>query len=311
MKVGIIGAGTMGADVHASLGNKQTNNGAVNATTSLSIPAGAATRLDGNITINGKVYDNLWWQLSIIITFGTLAGAIIPEVVKVFTSTNSRHVKEVVTASREGGASLNILAGFTAGNFSAFWLGVVIIALMAGASLVAQGELSAIINPDPEKAAIMAAVFSFGLVAFGFLGMGPVTIAVDSYGPVTDNAQSVYELSTIEEIPGVGAEIERDFGFEPQWESLAELHAEDQPVPQPAMVTLQILGGRKEKIRPGDVLGALTGEAGLAADQIGKINVNEQSTYVAVARGIARQALKRLQDGKIKGKKVRVRLLDE
>lgn len=99
-------------------------------------------------------------------------------------------------------------------------------------------------------------------------------------------------------------------GFTPQWESLAELHAEDQPVPQPAMVTLQILGGRKEKIRPGDVLGALTGEAGLAADQIGKINVNEQSTYVAVARGIARQALKRLQDGKIKGKKVRVRLLD-
>ena len=99
-------------------------------------------------------------------------------------------------------------------------------------------------------------------------------------------------------------------GFTPQWESLAELHAEDQPVPQPAMVTLQILGGRKEKIRPGDVLGALTGEAGLAADQIGKINVNEQSTYVAVARGIARQALKRLQDGKIKGKKVRVQLLD-
>ena len=169
--------------------------------------------LIGNITINGKVYDNLWWQLSIIITFGTLAGAIIPEVVKVFTSTGSRHVKEVVTASREGGASLNILAGLTAGNFSAFWMGVVIVGLMSGAYLVSQGELTAVINPDPAKAGIMAAVFSFGLVAFGFLGMGPVTIAVDSYGPVTDNAQSVYELSTIEQIPGIEKEIQDAFGI--------------------------------------------------------------------------------------------------
>jgi K(+)-stimulated pyrophosphate-energized sodium pump len=168
--------------------------------------------LIGDIAINGATYANLWWELSLIITFGTLAGAIIPEVVKVFTSTNSRHVKEVVTASREGGASLNILAGLTAGNFSAFWMGVVIVSLMTGAYLVSQGDLALVINVNPEHGKIMAAVFSFGLVAFGFLGMGPVTIAVDSYGPVTDNAQSVYELSMIEAIPGIEEEIKRDFG---------------------------------------------------------------------------------------------------
>ena len=183
--------------------------------------------LIGNFSYAGQPYPALWWQLSLIITFGTLAGAIIPEVVKVFTSTQSRHVREVVTASREGGASLNILAGLTAGNFSAFWLGVVIIALMTGASLVAQGQLSAIINPDPEKATIMAAVFAFGLVAFGFLGMGPVTIAVDSYGPVTDNAQSVYELSTIEQQAGIENEIRRDFGFAPNFHHAKDLLEEN------------------------------------------------------------------------------------
>jgi K(+)-stimulated pyrophosphate-energized sodium pump len=170
--------------------------------------------LIGNFTAAGTIYPNLWWQLSLIITFGTLAGAIIPEIVKVFTSTKSRHVREVVTASREGGASLNILAGLTAGNFSAFWIGGAIIALMAGANLVSHLDLTLVVNPDPAKATIMAAVFSFGLVAFGFLSMGPVTIAVDSYGPVTDNAQSVYELSTIEQLPGIEAEIKRDFGFD-------------------------------------------------------------------------------------------------
>jgi K(+)-stimulated pyrophosphate-energized sodium pump len=170
--------------------------------------------LIGNFSAAGTIYPNLWWQLSLIITFGTLAGAIIPEIVKVFTSTKSRHVREVVTASREGGASLNILAGLTAGNFSAFWIGGAIIALMAGANLVSHLDLTLVVNPDPAKATIMAAVFSFGLVAFGFLSMGPVTIAVDSYGPVTDNAQSVYELSTIEQLPGIEAEIKRDFGFD-------------------------------------------------------------------------------------------------
>ena len=183
--------------------------------------------LIGEITINGQVYANLWWQLSLIITFGTLAGAIIPEIVKVFTSTKSRHVQEVVTASREGGASLNILAGLTAGNFSAFWMGVVIVALMTGAYLVSQGDLTQVINPDPVKAGIMASVFSFGLVAFGFLGMGPVTIAVDSYGPVTDNAQSVYELSTIEQIPGIEAEIRDAFGITLNFEKAKELLEEN------------------------------------------------------------------------------------
>src|SRR5437016_2442349 len=148
---------------------------------------------------------SLWWKLSSVITCGTLAGAIIPEFVKVFTSMDSRHVREVVTSSREGGASLNILSGLVAGDFSAFWLGIVMVALMAiayGVSTLGLGVLM-----------IAPAVFAFGLVAFGFLGMGPVTIAVDSYGPVTDNAQSVYELSLIEDVPNVRAELQRDYGF--------------------------------------------------------------------------------------------------
>jgi K(+)-stimulated pyrophosphate-energized sodium pump len=183
--------------------------------------------LIGNFAAAGSHYPNLWWQLSLIITLGTLAGAIIPEVVKVFTSTNSRHVREVVTASREGGASLNILSGLTAGNFSAFWVVIAIIALMAGANLLSQFDLALVVNPDQAKATMMAAVFSFGLVAFGFLGMGPVTIAVDSYGPVTDNAQSVYELSTIEQLPGIEDEIKRDFGFDVNFRSAKYLLEEN------------------------------------------------------------------------------------
>ena len=147
----------------------------------------------------------LWWKLSTVITCGTLAGAIIPELVKVFTSTESGHVQEIVSSSREGGASLNILSGFVAGNFSAYWLGIGIIALMAIAYGVSTMGLDTLM--------LAPAIFAFGLVAFGFLGMGPVTIAVDSYGPVTDNAQSIYELSTIEQLPGVEGEIQRDFGF--------------------------------------------------------------------------------------------------
>jgi K(+)-stimulated pyrophosphate-energized sodium pump len=155
----------------------------------------------------------MWWKLSTIITCGTLAGAIIPELVKVFTSTESRHVREVVTASQEGGASLNILSGFIAGNFSAYWMGIVIAGLMGIAAWIA-GTF-----PIGAGALMIApAIFAFGLVAFGFLGMGPVTIAVDSYGPVTDNAQSVFELSTIETIPNINEEVKRDFGFTPQWE---------------------------------------------------------------------------------------------
>ena len=153
---------------------------------------------------------SLWWKLSSVITCGTLAGAIIPELVKVFTSTESRHTREVVISSREGGASLNILSGLVAGNFSAFWLGMAMMALMSGAYYFSlQGLAPLMLAP---------AVFAFGLVAFGFLGMGPVTIAVDSYGPVTDNAQSVYELSLIEEIPNIRQEIQARFGFSPQFE---------------------------------------------------------------------------------------------
>jgi K(+)-stimulated pyrophosphate-energized sodium pump len=156
---------------------------------------------------------SMWWKLSTIITCGTLAGAIIPELVKVFTSTESRHVREVVTASAEGGASLNILSGFIAGNFSAYWMGLAIAGLMGVAAWIA-GTF-----PLGAGALMIApAIFAFGLVAFGFLGMGPVTIAVDSYGPVTDNAQSVFELSTIETLPGIDEEVNRDFGFRPQWE---------------------------------------------------------------------------------------------
>ncbi len=152
----------------------------------------------------------LWWQLATIVSCGTLAGALIPELVKVFTSTHSRHVREVVTSSRQGGASLDILSGLVAGNFSAYWLGIAIVGLMGGAYLISTIALGALM--------IAPAVFAFGLVAFGFLGMGPVTIAVDSYGPVTDNAQSVYELSVIEDIPGVAEQIRAEHGFDVEWE---------------------------------------------------------------------------------------------
>ena len=148
----------------------------------------------------------VWWKLATIITCGTLAGAIIPELVKVFTSTESRHVREVVTSSREGGASLNILSGLVAGNFSAYWLGLGLVALMGA------GYLVSISSTAMNELMLAPAVFAFGLVAFGFLGMGPVTIAVDSYGPVTDNAQSIYELSLIEGLPGIEGELKRDFG---------------------------------------------------------------------------------------------------
>jgi len=156
----------------------------------------------------------LWWKLSLVITCGTAAGAIIPELVKVFTSTHSSHVREVVTSSKGGGASLNILSGLVAGNFSAYWLGMAMLFLMGIAYYVSNMGLGSLM--------IAPAVFAFGLVAFGFLGMGPVTIAVDSYGPVTDNAQSVYELSVIETLPNIKAEIKKDFGFDADFEMAKE-----------------------------------------------------------------------------------------
>ena len=161
----------------------------------------------------------LWWKLSTVITCGTLAGAIIPELVKVFTSTESGHVREVVTSAREGGASLAILSGLVAGNFSAYWLGMAMVALMGVAYWVSLSGLSALM--------VAAPVFAFGLVAFGFLGMGPVTIAVDSYGPVTDNAQSVFELSVIEQIPNVKQQIRKDYGFDVNFEAAKHMLEEN------------------------------------------------------------------------------------
>lgn len=174
--------------------------------------------------LNGN--SNLWWVLSSIISCGTLAGAVIPELVKVFTSTNSSHVKEVVASSREGGASLNILSGLVAGNFSGFWLGLGIVGLMAASYLFAGLGVVDVTIADGSviqkswlgSFMLAEAVFAFGLVAFGFLGMGPVTIAVDSYGPVTDNAQSVYELSLIESEPNIKEELKRDFNMDVQFD---------------------------------------------------------------------------------------------
>src|SRR5437660_3622050 len=161
----------------------------------------------------------LWWKLSTVITCGTLAGALIPELVKVFTSTESGHVREIVISPREGGASLTVLSGFVAGNFSAFWLGFAMLLLMATAYCVSMLGLASLM--------VAPAVFAFGLVAFGFLGMGPVTIAVDSYGPVTDNAQSVYELSMIEQAPGIKAALKRDYGFDVNFERAKHLLEEN------------------------------------------------------------------------------------
>ena len=177
------------------------------------------TYLASYLLIPGLGDGTLWWKLSTVITCGTLAGAIIPEFVKIFTSTESAHVREVVTSAREGGASLNILSGLVAGNFSAYWLGMAITALMTVAYAVSTGGL--------ESLMVAPAVFAFGLVAFGFLGMGPVTIAVDSYGPVTDNAQSVFELSLIEQIPGVRQQIRKEHGFDVDFERAKTLLEEN------------------------------------------------------------------------------------
>lgn len=179
----------------------------------------AATFAMTYVVLSGAVGDGLWWKLASIISCGTLAGAVIPELVKVFTSTHSRHVQEVVKSSRQGGASLNILSGLVAGNFSAYWLGMAIVGLMGGAFLISDQGLGDLM--------IAPAVFAFGLVAFGFLGMGPVTIAVDSYGPVTDNAQSVYELSLIEDVEDIEGHIKDEYGFEPQFERAKQMLEEN------------------------------------------------------------------------------------
>jgi K(+)-stimulated pyrophosphate-energized sodium pump len=184
-----------------------------------SIVSVALTYLASYALVGGLGDGTLWWKLSTVITCGTIAGAIIPELVKVFTSTESKHVREVVASAREGGASLDILSGLVAGNFSAYWLGIVVVVLMGLAYWVSTAGLGGIM--------IAPAVFAFGLVAFGFLGMGPVTIAVDSYGPVTDNAQSVYELSLIEQLPNVRQEIRQRYGFEVNFEQAKHLLEEN------------------------------------------------------------------------------------
>jgi K(+)-stimulated pyrophosphate-energized sodium pump len=209
----------------------------------------------------------LWWKLSSVITCGTLAGAIIPELVKAFTSVHSRHVREVVTSSEEGGASLNILSGLVAGNFSAFWLGMAMLALMAtGAWISTQGFEAIMLAP---------AVFAFGLVAFGFLGMGPVTIAVDSYGPVTDNAQSVFELSTIETIPNISAEIQKDFGFKPDFDKGKENLEENdgagntfKATAKPVLIGTAVVGATTMIF---SIIVALTNK--LQADQLAKLSI--------------------------------------
>jgi K(+)-stimulated pyrophosphate-energized sodium pump len=183
--------------------------------------------------VNGS--ETLWWKLSIIVSCGTLAGAIIPELIKVFTSTESGHVREVVTASKEGGASLNVLSGLTAGNYSAYWMGLVFVALMGVSYVVTMLDggtseaLGSIIRFQLESGqwVDVSPIFAFGLVAFGFLGMGPVTIAVDSYGPVTDNAQSVYELSLIENVPNVKEQIKKEHGFDVNFEVAKQLLEEN------------------------------------------------------------------------------------
>ncbi len=171
----------------------------------------SATFFMSHLLLGDMADATLWWKLGIIISCGTLAAVLIPEFTKIFTSSKSTHVKEIVSASKEGGSSLNILSGIVAGNFSAFWTGMLIVALMTVAYFTAQMGLDSVLG-------IHAPIFAFGLVAFGFLCMGPVTIAVDSYGPVTDNAQSVFELSQIECIPGVSEQIEKEHGFKPDFE---------------------------------------------------------------------------------------------
>jgi K(+)-stimulated pyrophosphate-energized sodium pump len=187
-----------------------------------SIVSIVATYIVSNLIISNLGGDTTqWWKLASIISCGTLAGAVIPELVKVFTSTESRHVNEVVTSAKEGGASLGILSGFVAGNFSGYWLGLSMVILMAVAYFFSTMGLAL------AATMIAAPVFAFGLVAFGFLGMGPVTIAVDSYGPVTDNAQSVYELSLIEQVPNIQAELKKDFNVNVNFQTAKDLLEEN------------------------------------------------------------------------------------
>jgi K(+)-stimulated pyrophosphate-energized sodium pump len=232
-----------------------------------SIVSVALTYIVSYFTIRELGDGTMWWKLSTIITCGTLAGAIIPELVKIFTSVDSRHTREVVTSSREGGPSLNILSGLVAGNFSAYWLGFAMLTLMGIAYLVSLQGVGALM--------MAPAVFAFGLVAFGFLGMGPVTIAVDSYGPVTDNAQSVYELSTIEQIPTARDEIKRDHGFDVNFERAKHLLEENdgagntfKATAKPVLIGTAVVGATTMIFA---IIVALT--HGLQAEEVTKLSI--------------------------------------
>jgi K(+)-stimulated pyrophosphate-energized sodium pump len=227
---------------------------------------GASWLLIPSLGPNGDT--TLWWKLSTVITCGTLAGAIIPELVKIFTSTESAHVREVVTSSREGGASLNILSGLVAGNFSAFWLGMGIVGLMSAAYGVSTMGLA-------DVGMLAPAVFAFGLVAFGFLGMGPVTIAVDSYGPVTDNAQSVYELSMIEQVPGIEKELSSKYGMRVDFERAKHNLEENdgagntfKATAKPVLIGTAVVGATTMIF---SIIVALTG--GLQPDLVAKLSI--------------------------------------
>jgi K(+)-stimulated pyrophosphate-energized sodium pump len=230
----------------------------------------------------------LWWKLASIITCGTLAAYLIPEFTKIFTSSHSKHVQEIVTASREGGASLTILSGLVAGYFSAFWKGILIAGLMFGAFLIAGTGLQNIMPHAP--------IFAFGLVAYGFLCMGPVNIAVDSYGPVTDNAQSIFELAQTESIPGIEKEIENDFGFKPDFKMGKHyLEANDsagntfKATAKPVLIGTAVAGATtmifsiilllQEHLHAGAIAAAKVGEV-LPAN-IGEILLNEKESLTA------------------------------
>ncbi|MHB1306423.1 MAG: sodium-translocating pyrophosphatase [Limisphaerales bacterium] len=238
----------------------------------------ASKLLLGDFTdATGTAQPALWWVLSVIISCGTVAGALIPEFTKIFVSTTSRHVREVTNCSKHGGASLNILSGFVAGNFSAFWMGLVIMLLMFTSYHFSMEP--ALLSLMPAEFLFAAPIFAFGLVAFGFLGMGPVTIAVDSYGPVTDNAQSVYELSQIESRKGIKEDIEKNFGFKPDFENAKyQLEKGDgagntfKATAKPVLIGTAVVGATTMifgiimlliKVKAGDLLGGL-----VAAGQI-------------------------------------------
>jgi K(+)-stimulated pyrophosphate-energized sodium pump len=244
----------------------------------------------GHLQIDGIVYGTLWWKLATIITCGTLAGAVIPEVTKWFTSTNSRHVREVVTASREGGASLNVLSGLTAGNFSAYWVGGITI---GGLMALAYGISTLGAGPENLSAIMLGpatAIFAFGLVAFGFLGVGPVTIAVDSYGPVTDNAQSVYELSLIEEQPGIREELSSKFGITPDFDHAKMLLEENdgagntfKATAKPVLIGTAVVGATTLVF---SIIMLLT--AGLSdKEAIAKLSILHAPFLVGIIEGIA------------------------